>query len=110
MPIDLSKYPPNWKQIALEVKNKADWICQGCGKPCRKPGVSWEEFKMCLPIEWQHQIDKPQRFTLTVAHLNHTPMDCSELNLKALCSVCHLKYDAKLHAQNARKSRASKIK
>ena len=40
-------------------------------------------------------------------------MECkviNELNLKALCSVCHLKYDAKLHAQNASATRLKKRK
>ncbi|WP_071789029.1 hypothetical protein [Leptolyngbya sp. Heron Island J] len=35
----------------------------------------------------------PQRWTLTVAHLDHEPQNCDRDNLRALCSVCHLSYD-----------------
>ena len=38
-------------------------------------------------------IKKPQRFTLTTAHLDHNPANCKSENLKALCSVCHLNLD-----------------
>ena len=38
MPVDWSKYPPNWKAIARSVKDAANWECQECGRPCRKPG------------------------------------------------------------------------
>jgi len=31
---------------------------------------------------------------LTVAHLNHTPEDCRDRNLRALCQRCHFAYDA----------------
>jgi hypothetical protein len=34
---------------------------------------------------------------LTVAHLNHTPGDDRDENLKALCSWCHLNYDKFQH-------------
>jgi hypothetical protein len=41
----------------------------------------------------QGTVEKPQRFTLTVAHLDHVPSNCDRSNLRALCSGCHLKYD-----------------
>lgn len=130
MPIDKSKYPANWKQIALAVKETAGWACQQCGRPCRKPGVIWGDFCNYL-LEADHgalshwyletydevvyeesgehtHIEKPQRFTLTVAHLNHNESDCSPDNLKALCSGCHLRYDAGHHAKNAAATRKRK--
>jgi hypothetical protein len=36
---------------------------------------------------------------LTIAHLNHTPGDDREENLKALCQWCHLNYDKLHHAE-----------
>jgi hypothetical protein len=30
---------------------------------------------------------------LTVAHLDHTPENCADENLKALCQRCHNTYD-----------------
>jgi hypothetical protein len=38
-------------------------------------------------------VPKPQRFTLTTAHLDHNPANCDSSNLKALCAPCHLILD-----------------
>lgn len=100
-------YPKNWDAIALAIKNAADWHCQQCGRPCRRPSETNEELIGRLTPEWQEQcyqteedeefgsveVPKFGRFTLTVAHLNHIPEDCRTENLKALCSVCHTRYD-----------------
>jgi hypothetical protein len=45
------------------------------------------------------------RVVLTVAHLNHTPEDCRDENLAALCQRCHLGYDMRTHVRNARETR-----
>lgn len=78
MPVDWSKYPDDWKQIAHTVKDSTNWVCESCGQQCRKPGEQFDTHKR----------------TLTVAHLNHTESDCRLENLAALCSGCHLRYDA----------------
>lgn len=83
-----SLYPKNWKEIAGKIKNDAGWKCQGCGIQCRRPG---EPFTT-------------HRLTLTVAHLNHIPEDVRPENLKALCAPCHLRYDAKHHAETRRRN------
>lgn len=44
---------------------------------------------------------------LTVAHLDHTPENCEKNNLMALCSVCHLRYDA-AHRKQKRIEKATK--
>jgi hypothetical protein len=31
---------------------------------------------------------------ITIAHLNHTPEDCADDNLAALCQLCHNMTDA----------------
>lgn len=94
MPMNPKDYPPNWKAIALEVKEAANWTCENCHRPCRRQGESKREFRNRIAVWHQIEFDhKPQRFTLTVAHLNHTPMDCDRSNLKAWCSVCHCLYD-----------------
>ena len=127
MPMNQSNYPSNWKAIAFSVKEQANWVCQECGRPCRKKGVEWSSFVEWIlnefgPSAWYSEtcdeisddsgmlgiLERPQRFTLTVAHLDHNPMNCSEDNLKALCSGCHLKYDKFQHAKNASATRAKK--
>lgn len=45
--------------------------------------------------------------TLTVAHMDHTPENVAKSNLKALCAPCHLRYDAKHHAETRKQRRIS---
>ncbi|ABW31120.1 hypothetical protein [Acaryochloris marina] len=109
MPMIRARYPDNWDEIALQVKDAADWCCTECGKPCRKPGVEWLHFSFWLMIthpEWfpitsEREEQKPQRFTLTVAHLDQDPQNNHPDNLKALCAPCHLKFDAPFRKANA---------
>jgi len=89
MPMEREKYPADWEKLARAVKEETGWKCEECGKQCRKPGEKFDTHKR----------------TLTVAHLNHKPWDCRRENLKALCAPCHLRYDAKHHAETRRKNR-----
>lgn len=91
MPVDWNNYPKDWKSIAIAVKEASDWTCQMCGKQCRRPGEPFDT----------------HRNTLTVAHLNHDPMDCREENLRAMCAPCHLRYDAGHHAESRKKNKAT---
>lgn len=99
MPMEKERYPANWKQIALEIKEAAGWKCEQCGKQCRKPGEPFDTHKR----------------TLTVAHMDHTPENVAKSNLKALCAPClkalcapcHLRYDAKHHAETRKQRRIS---
>ncbi|MGL5805656.1 MAG: HNH endonuclease [Xenococcaceae cyanobacterium] len=112
MPINKTNYHPNWNAIALNVKDKAGWICSECGRPCKRPKESWDEFKYRLSRRSKKQYmeccDRRGRFVLTTAHLNHNTKDNRTANLKAMCSVCHLRYDAKYHAKNAARTRSKK--
>lgn len=118
MPMKRELYPANWDEIADQVKEAAGWVCQKCGKPCRRPGESTYDLALRLPPFWTAHLfgltldaseedfydSQPMfgRFTLTVAHLNHLPGDCRFENLKALCSVCHLRYDNRARAEKRR--------
>ena len=95
MPVDWSKYPDNWDEIATRIKEECGWKCQKCKRQCRFPD---EEF------------DTHQR-TLTVAHINHVESDCRDENLVALCPACHLAYDAERKAmQRLAKKRIESVK
>ena len=83
MPMEKDRYPADWKRIARGVKDAAGWVCQGCGKQCRRPGDPFDTHTR----------------TLTVHHINHQPEDCSPENLIALCAPCHLRADAEFHAK-----------
>jgi hypothetical protein len=108
MPMDKSLYPKDWDAIALAIKTEVAWACEECGRPCRHPGESVEALLNRLygtawaqdlyevvddPVEGLVSIPHPQRFCLTVAHLDHHPEHCDRANLRAWCAPCHCRYD-----------------
>ncbi|MGB3492792.1 MAG: hypothetical protein WBA57_08690 [Elainellaceae cyanobacterium] len=105
MPMDRTLYPPDWDEIAFQIKEAAGWRCVKCDRPCRRTGESIGEFLERIDGErnpFIHELPRSLmdegdsrlgRFTLTVAHLNHNPADCDPSNLRAWCSVCHCRYD-----------------
>lgn len=112
MPVDYSKYPTNWKtEIRPSILHRACDCCEICGRKnreiiipsrcCKDP--LFDERNFCLRCR------KPRaRIVLTIAHLDHDIANNRPDNLKALCQRCHLRHDAKLHAENARKTREKK--
>lgn len=87
-PENRDKYPPDWDKISLRIRTERGNKCEQCLAEYRKPN----------PFNGLPTI-------LTVAHLDHDPSNCAEDNLKCLCTVCHLRYDAPHHAKNAKKTR-----
>lgn len=87
MPIDYSKYPLNWADIRAHILKRAGFRCEGSPK-----------YPNCRAEQYRPHPDTGSRVVLTVAHLNHTPMDCREENLRAWCQRCHLTYDAAMKA------------
>ena len=80
MPIDRKRYPKDWHQIALNIKQAAGWRCQHCQRLCLRPG---EKPLSLTRSEWTHA-------TLSVHHSNFMPEDNTKENLIALCTPCHL--------------------
>lgn len=89
MPMERDLYPPDWEELSHRKKQDTDWMCEVCGRQCRKPGEPFDTHKR----------------TLTVSHLDHNPANCDPTNLKAMCAPCHLRYDAKHHAETRRKKK-----
>ena len=87
MPMERERYPGDWERIARGIKEAAGWKCEKCGRQCRRPGEPFDT----------------HRRTLTVAHLDHVPEHCGRENLMAMCAPCHLRYDARQHAETRRK-------
>jgi hypothetical protein len=119
-------YPANWKEISLAVRSEANWRCECCDRPCRRPGQRWDAFVDSLTEsdnDWQPEtsdeffddetgewgyVPKPGRFVLTVSHIDRDPANCDRANLRALCATCHLRYDIPQHVSNAAKTRSRK--
>lgn len=77
--MDRNRYPDNWDDIALAVKEKALWRCRKCCTQCLRPGEG-------------DRLTRSERAvkTLTVHHANFTPEDNRLENLIPLCAPCHL--------------------
>jgi hypothetical protein len=95
MPFKRDRYPENWKEISLSIRNREGWRCKWC---------SAENGKM--------HPETGSKVVLTVAHLGikrpdgspgdkHDKMDVRPENLAALCQRCHLNFDRDEHTLNA---------
>ena len=84
MPINRQRYPKNWTQIALSVKEAARWRCRRCGRQCYRPGEKPTDLNRS---EWTNH-------TLCVHHSNYDPSDNRIDNLIPLCNPCHLSLHA----------------
>lgn len=100
MPIDYSKYPPNWKtEIRPRILARAGNCCEFCGVPNKQVGSRRRDGT------WHPSPIGYTRIVLTIAHLDHDPEnhDVQDDRLTALCQYCHLNYDA---AEKARRRKA----
>lgn len=97
-------YPPNWREIARQVKANVGHRCERCGHPDEPP---WKTAQGRFIPMWQsrtgsrqdvrspcdercsHPPNSKQRM-LTVHHLDNDKGNCERWNLAALCQVCHL--------------------
>ena len=101
-PENKRRYPPDWPQISLEVRERAGWVCEGS-----------PAYPDCRAVNSDPHPVTGSRVVLTVAHLDHTPENVGEPgnrpNLKAWCQRCHLTYDAPVKAEAQRQRRLGLI-
>lgn len=84
-PENRDRYPENWAEIRLAILERAGGRCEFCGAKNYEPH----------PITGSLVI-------LTIAHLDHQPENCDLSNLRALCQLCHNRYDAPSRAWRRR--------
>jgi 5-methylcytosine-specific restriction endonuclease McrA len=119
MPMQKDRYPADWKAISLRIRERDGQTCKWCGVPNGaiirrlEDGESYTYYgqyttKAEWGAKWARLRPKVIRVVLTVAHINHDTADNSNGNLVALCQRCHLRHDAKYHAQNAARTRREK--
>lgn len=97
-PENRNRYPADWADISLAIKDRAGWRCE-CGGECGRPAEHLDDTGRCVNTHGRPAYRTGSRVVLTTAHLNHTPEDCDPANLKAMCQGCHLHYDRQHHAQ-----------
>jgi len=86
-PENKSRYPKNWKEIRQRILKRANNRCEFCG------------------IENYIIKENGSRVVLTIAHLDHTPENCTDDNLRALCQKCHNSYDRQHRNETRRNSK-----
>jgi len=79
MPVDYSRYPPNWKtEIRPRILARANNRCE-----------------VCEAVNHEPHPDTGSKVVLTIAHLDRDPenWEVQDDRLQALCQRCHLNYD-----------------
>lgn len=114
-PENRARYPKDWPAISARIRyQRAENRCEECGvsnhqlggrdsqgrwHPARPTGENGLRLTWPEPGSWWWCEDGLQlrivRIVLTVAHLDHTPENCADENLRAWCQRCHNLYDAK---------------
>lgn len=100
-PENVHRYPPDWPQISLTIKERAGWRCE-CEGECGRgthPG-------RCPNRHGAPAYGTGSTVCLTTAHLDHTPEHVDPANLRAMCQSCHLHLDAGHHAVTRATTRA----
>ena len=124
MPIDYKKYPSNWlKEIRPKIMLRANNTCEGEGCDFKHLEEVWAVRFKGRTTGWYRDFDeanskpitieskknkttgkvelipnpKKIKVVLSIAHLDHdeTNHEVTHDRLKALCQLCHLRYDAK---------------
>ena len=101
-PENRSRYPKDWKTISARIRHVRAL------DRCECDGECGSHQSRCGAVNGSINMNG-SRVVLTVAHLNHTPEDCREANLKAMCQACHLRYDAEHHRETRAASRRQLI-
>lgn len=101
-PENVDRYPADWHQISFRIRfARALGRCE-CAGECRTGHTD--------RCEARHNGEHPRtgsKVVLTVAHLDHTPENSTDDNLRAFCQLCHLAYDTDEHKATAARTRAA---
>lgn len=120
-PENRARYPKEWPQIRLRILARAGYRCEheGCGAGHGLKGYWRDGVFVRLPLSLRDagydvgdvvacsngEELKIIKIVLTIAHLDHTPENCADENLRAWCQRHHLAYDAEHHKATAYRTR-----
>jgi 5-methylcytosine-specific restriction endonuclease McrA len=93
LPANRDRYPKNWPAIRATILLRAGRRCEGS-----------PSYPDCRAADGERHPVTGARVVLTVAHLDHTPENCDQDNLKAWCQRCHNTYDA-AHRRDTQRQR-----
>ncbi len=121
-PENRARYPADWPAVRERILARAGHRCEheGCNARHRELGYWRGDEWVPLPRALREAgVDRPGQvvacddgtqlkiimIVLTIAHLDHTPENCADDNLRAWCQRHHLAYDAEHHRANAWRTR-----
>lgn len=102
-PENRDRYPADWPAIRAAILARcAAWL-DGDVERCECIGECGHDHGgRCTEWNGHPATTFRGRVVLTIAHLDHTPENSAESNLRAMCQRCHLAYDREHHAATRR--------
>jgi hypothetical protein len=96
MPIDLSRYPTNWRTFSAAIRFAR------ARQQCECPGhCGLHQGRRCTERHGQPAVWARGRIHLTVAHLCSCDPPCAiPSHVIAACQRCHLRIDRQLHKRH----------
>ena len=94
MPMDLSRYPPDWPEISRRVRERAGNRCEGS-----------PAYPDCRAANGKPHPVTGSKVVLTVAHLDHDPSSSDMGRLRCWCQKCHNSYDMPTRAKNRKRAK-----
>lgn len=104
-PENRGRYPSNWRDISLRIRTvRAAGRCECLGECGRGTHDG-----RCPNRNGSPAYGTGSKVVLTVAHLDHTPENVDDSNLRAMCNGCHLHYDRDHHRETAAATRRAAV-
>lgn len=102
-PENRGRYPADWTAISQRIRfDRAAGRCE-CDGRCGRPSHHLHPTdQRCRNRHGEKAWVTRSIVILTTAHLDHTPENCADENLMAMCQGCHLHYDRDHHAETRR--------
>ena len=89
-PENRRRYPKDWRLISERIRfERAGGRCECSGECGLDHGIAGR----CNAWHGDPHPATGSIVLLTVAHLDHTPENCADDNLRAMCQRCHNRYD-----------------
>lgn len=99
-----ARYPADWDEISHRIRFvRAKGRCECLGECGRGTHGNLQ----CPNMHGFEAYGTGSKVVLTTAHLDHTPENCEDANLKAMCQGCHLHYDRDHHAETRAATKAA---
>jgi hypothetical protein len=99
------RYPEDWRAISHRIRFvRAEYQCECLGECGRGTHTG-----RCPNRHGMPAYGTGSKVVLTRAHLDHTPENCEDDNLKAMCQGCHLHYDRDHHAETRAATKAAAV-